>query len=238
MEQQHHILDMNKYFQRLLKHFELWAKDATSFLTVGRDLFSGEFIHDDGILRALLQGGSDGVEFWDDLTKQCLELIFGGFFVATKRLLFDRLEGGALDGKEIDTNYRMETSSVPVTNAQPERDFGMLDNLMKSRPRETTMALEGLIMCTNNKVSRWRDNLDEERKRLMVNIAMKSKKDQRKKYLQRLQEMKAKRTAKMAEVKETKERKEMGLRNEKEKLTKDLDDTGGFGIVLGKLRKI
>ena len=99
------------------------------------------------------------------------------------------------------------------------------------------MALEGLIMCTNNKVSRWRDNLDEERKWLMINIAMKSKKDQRKKYLQRLQEMKAKRTAKMAEVKETKEKKEMGLRNEKEKLTKDLDDTGGLWKSIGEIEE-
>ena len=87
MEQQHHILDMNKYFQRLLKHFELWAEDATSFLTEGRDLFGGEFIHDDGFLRALLQGGSDGVEFWDDLTKQCLELIFWGILCCNKTVI-------------------------------------------------------------------------------------------------------------------------------------------------------
>ena len=137
-------------------------------------MFVGQFIQDDGILRALLQGGSDGVQFWDDLTKQCLELILGGFCVAAKQLLFHHLEGRALDGKEIDTNDRMETSSVSVTNAQLERDFGVLDNLMRSHPRATTIALGGLIMCTNNKVSSWRDNLDEERRWLMINITMES----------------------------------------------------------------
>ena len=52
------------------------------------------------------------------LTKQILELIFGGFAVVSKRLLYDHLEGGKYFGKE--EVYEEVAKSVPSTNAQSE----------------------------------------------------------------------------------------------------------------------
>ena len=63
------------------------------------------------------------------------------------------------------------------------------------------------------------------------------KKRSKKQVLAKITRNEAKKNSKDGEIKETKEKKEMGLRNEKEKLTKYLDDAGGFGIVLEKLRK-
>ena len=54
----------------------------------------------------------------DILTKQILELIFGGFAVVSKRLLYDHLEGGKYFGKE--EVYEEVAKSVPSTNAQSE----------------------------------------------------------------------------------------------------------------------
>ena len=43
----------------------------------------------------------------------------------TKRLLFDRLEGGILDSKECDAGLRRESMSISLTDAQPEENFRM-----------------------------------------------------------------------------------------------------------------
>ena len=151
--------------------------------------------------------------------------------------MFDHLEGGALDKRENNLNFQMDTASVPITNAQPERDFGMLDNLMRNRPRATTMALEGLVMCATNKVSRWRDGLSKEKKEMMIRCSMKSKKDHRRQYLQRIEKIKEKRAEKLIEGKDLKEKKEIGLRNEKKKLTKELEGASGLWESVGEMKE-
>ena len=50
-----------------------------------------ELVHKDDVLNCLMESGKEGKEFWDEMTKQCIELIFNGFVVVTKRLLFDHL---------------------------------------------------------------------------------------------------------------------------------------------------
>ena len=228
IEKESHILDMNKHYQNLLSKFETWAEDAGIFLAGTNSPFEGDFIIKDDVYDCLMQGGSEGREFWDTMTKQCLELIFSGFVVITKRLLFDHLKGGALDGKENDEKFRKESSSASLTNAQPERDFGMIDHLMKSRPKASTIALEGLIMCINNKTSSWRDQLTPEKKAMVMELARKSKKMQRDKYLRRKEKIKLRRADRMAEAIELKERKEMEARQIREKLTKSLENDGGL----------
>ena len=126
-----------------------------------------------------MEGGNEGKEFWDEMTKQCFELIFSGFLVVTKRLLFDHLQSGVLDGKECDVGLRRVSRSVSLTISQLERDFGMLDYLMKSRPKVSTIAVEGLIMCINNNVSTWCDKLTPEKRSIVMEVARKSKKSQR-----------------------------------------------------------
>ena len=52
-----------------------------------------------------------------------------------------------------------EASNVLATNADSERDFAMLDRLMKLKPKALDIVYEGIIMFDRNKTSIWRDNL-------------------------------------------------------------------------------
>ena len=49
------------------------------------------------------------------------------------------------------------------TNVAPERDFGVLDFIMKLQPNTTDSAIEGPIMFKGNKTSDGRSNLTNER---------------------------------------------------------------------------
>ena len=100
---------------------------------------------------------SDEVKF---MLKQCPELLFVGFVSVTEKMLSDHL----VDGKYADPNedLRRESKAVPVTNANPERDFGMLDRLMKFKSKALEIVYEGMIMFTCNNTSDWRDSLSKE----------------------------------------------------------------------------
>ena len=99
------------------------------------------------------------VEF-DEMAKQCLELIFGAFVVVSKRMLHDHLSDGKLYIYIYIYIYLFFFSesliqvakSVPATNADAERDFGMLDRLMKIKPKALDIVYEGIIMFNRNKM--------------------------------------------------------------------------------------
>ena len=48
-----------------------------------------------------------------------------------------------------------ETKSVPNSNTVSERDFAKLDRLLREKPNATTIALEGLVLFSNNKTAQW-----------------------------------------------------------------------------------
>ena len=53
-----------------------------------------------------------------------------------------------------------EAKSVPTTNTLAERDFGMLDRLMRSKPKALDIVYEGIIMFKLNKTKQWRHFLN------------------------------------------------------------------------------
>ena len=71
------------------------------------------------------------------MLKQCLELIFFGGFVSISKKMEDHLHGGKYTAP--DQNLCQESVSVPTTNANPEQDFGILDRLMKLKPKALFM---------------------------------------------------------------------------------------------------
>ena len=119
------------------------GSNATEFITGNIYIFGEEVkLHnDDDILKFLFE--SKGKES-GELTSQCLEEIFCGFAAITKRMLEDHLKGGVLDTK--DDELRQQSKSVQKSNVLSERDFRMLDHLMKMKSKATDMAMEGLIM--------------------------------------------------------------------------------------------
>ena len=139
-------------------------------------------MHKDEIFECSFLSGSK--EF-DELTKQCLELIFNWFLSVTKRLLKDHLkeEDGILWQKPNNEEFREETKSVKKTNVCAERDFGMLDYQMKLKPKAIDLAIEGLIMFKANNTARWIQELSEEKRNLLMDVARKSKKIQKEKYI-------------------------------------------------------
>ena len=112
----------------------------------------------------------------DEATKQCLELIFGSLSIITKRMLQDHLEGGKYT-KPTEEMVK-ETASVGKTNTLSERNFGMVDHLMREKPYSNLITLEAIIMARTNKMSRWRDNLTPEKRSLVMKWARESVKTQ------------------------------------------------------------
>ena len=116
---------MNSYYHNRLWSFKSsWVIDAFDFMHGNVDVFKEFDIHKNKVYDYLFK--STGEEY-DNLTKQCLEVIFSGFSVLTERLLKDHLMGGNLWNKDIDEDFRKETVSVDKSNVKAERDFGMLD---------------------------------------------------------------------------------------------------------------
>ena len=61
-----------------------------------------------------------------------------------------------------------ETASVPATNVTPERDFAVLDRLMREKPNANVIALESMIIFSHNKTSVWLAHLSySEREKLL-----------------------------------------------------------------------
>ena len=73
------------------------------------------------------------------------------FEALARRLLQDHLPGGKYHNAE--KILQMETESVPTTNTISERDFGKFDRLLQEKPNATALAIEGMILHSNNKTS-------------------------------------------------------------------------------------
>ena len=104
-----------------------------------------------------------------------------GFFeVVTERMLSDHTENGKYGSENL--QLREETKSIATTNNDPEKDFGMLDHLMKLKTKALDLAYEGNIMYFRNKISEWRDKLSKEKLDKALDFAKKSKSKQKALY--------------------------------------------------------
>ena len=111
----------------------------------------------------------------NDMTKQALEIIFSGLAVVTRRMLHDHVGDGKFANGRNDQELVKETESVNTTNVETEQDFGMLDKLMKLKPKALDIVHESTIMFTRNKTSQWRGKCSEENLKKAMNFAENSK---------------------------------------------------------------
>ena len=205
-----HILDMSQNYQQLLSCFESCAENALSFMKGEVVVFDGVSTVKDRFFEKLVEPSDN----YDVLTLQALELIFFALVVKTKRMLADHLVKGKYSGSASEALVS-ETKSVAKTNVNPERDFGMLDRLMVEKPRATSLVLEGIIMFRKNQTGVWRDKLPESQKQLVMDLAQKSKVEQKKTFLARQLEIKKCRMAKRAAKAADEEQKALKLRVKK-----------------------
>uniref|UniRef100_A0A7M5XJ08 Uncharacterized protein n=1 Tax=Clytia hemisphaerica TaxID=252671 RepID=A0A7M5XJ08_9CNID len=110
-----------------------------------------------------------------------------------------------------------EARTVPTTNVSAERDFGMLDRLMKMKPKALDLALEGIIMFRVNKTQEWRDRLPPARLKEVIKMARESKKRQTEMYLKRKSDIFNSRFEKMQNAEMEKRRKAKNLLDLKER---------------------
>ena len=173
MELEKNVLDMTPHYQKMLNLFEKWANDSSDFLT-GLDSLFPELLHKDDLFYSLIKPQSD----IDEMTKQCLEMIFSSFIFVSKRMLHDHLANGKLNNPS--EELVQQAVSVPTTNADAERDFGMLDRLMKLKPKALDIVYEGIIMYNRNKTKEWRNSLSKEQLAVVTKKARCSKSLQKK----------------------------------------------------------
>ena len=158
------------------------------------------------------------------MLKQCLEIIFGGFVSITERILQDHKAGGKYTTP--DEDLRRESIAVPTTNANPERDFGILDRLMKVKLKALDLLYEGMIIFTRNNTSKWKDSLTKEKLAEVMKIARELKSNQKDLYLKRKVIIHKTRAERLQSKIAEKTQKEFALTLEKEKLTFQIEEIG------------
>jgi E1A/CREB-binding protein len=159
------------------------------------------------------------------MTQEIIQLLFSAFSVTTKRLLIDHLPGG-IHHNVTDENIIQETAGVPTTNVSPERDFAVLDRLLREKPNANLTALEAMIMFAHNKSSVWMERLTSDERAKLLDAARTLAPTLRAKFKARRQEIAARREEDVQRRVEANARKKLKAVREKEKLTKDIEKLG------------
>lgn len=125
------ILSISNVYTNLLLKFMEWSNDAQQVIEGVARIQDDMIVHLDEVFDDLLQPRPDrdinGSGSLDELTLEVLQLIFQAFSQCTKRLLHEHLPGGEFHSTSqlIDTQLVNDTSSVPLTNTAPERNFAL-----------------------------------------------------------------------------------------------------------------
>uniref|UniRef100_W5MZG7 Uncharacterized protein n=1 Tax=Lepisosteus oculatus TaxID=7918 RepID=W5MZG7_LEPOC len=225
MSKKEHVLAMNDRYQTLVSKLKDWQKDGTRLVKGQVCLYDDIEIHRGAVFDSLCECSDP--EF-DELTVQAVELILASFVKVCCKMLADHLEHGRYDEVSPDVAEKMQ--SVPKTNESCERDFGVLDTLIRIKTNATGIALEGMIMYKENRTWEWLSKLDSRKKEEVLEIARRSVKEQRATFGKRIQKIKEVRVKALSErkkvkVKDSSEENEMTL---KQQLTAELGRYGGL----------
>eukprot|EP00057_Strongylocentrotus_purpuratus_P026366 XP_011680840.1 PREDICTED: uncharacterized protein LOC105446121 [Strongylocentrotus purpuratus] len=198
-----HIATMNEHYTSMLSCFERWSDDSSEFMRGEDVLFEGKHDPLDPIFTALVTPNPE----LDPMTKQVLEVLFLTYCQVTEKMLEDHLPSGK--HSEMGEEKVKETKSVPKTNVGVERDFGMLDRLMRLKPSAGMMFVESIIMGVRNKTSEWRKGLHVTDREKLMEYARKSVKAQRDEYAERVKQLWDERAAKRKSQQEKAEEREV-----------------------------
>ena len=143
-------------------------------------------------------------------------------------MLDDHLKGGKYDSPS--EELRKETNSVSTTNTLAERNFGMLDRLIREKPNANMITYESIIMNRTNKTSQWRDKLKQEKKAKIMKWARKSVKDQYDSFKRRRALVQKIKNEKRLDKLEAKKRKEAKSLSMKESLCASISKYGGLWL--------
>ena len=220
LERNEHVSCMNEKYERMLECFSLWSEDAGDVVKGSVCMFEDVEVKRDWVYDALVHECE-----LDGMTRQILELIFTSFASKTRKMLREHLSGG--EHASMDVAKMCETESVPKTNVSVERDFGLLDFMVRMRPSAYTCTIEGVLMYRKNGTKEWLNGLGEERVNEVMECARKSVRVQRNEYVKRKAVVGALRAECVQMKKEANERKSMQERVRAEELSGELGLNGG-----------
>lgn len=82
-------------------------------------------------------------------------------------------------------DFRKESIAVPRINANPERDFRVLDTLMELKSEGLDIVNVGMIVFSRNNTSKWQNSLSKGDIAKVIMFARDSKNKQKQHYFQR-----------------------------------------------------
>ncbi|CAG2205626.1 unnamed protein product [Mytilus edulis] len=162
--------DLNDIWLVFKNSIELLSKDASELIE-GK-VFYPKFTKKDEVFNSLFIN-NDLDEELNLLTIEALQIILINFLIIIERQLSDCLPGGIFNENTegVNKDLRVESTTVATTNIVSERDFANLDRLRREKPNANTIALEGIILFSNNKTLRWLDDMNVEKKAEVFKIA-------------------------------------------------------------------
>ena len=208
------ILNLSKLYTKMKEKFDIWGEDASSLMENEAVLFAEHTNADDTVAKDLFTPSSH-----DALTQEALQLIFKSFSSTTQRLVLDHLPGGEYHSID-DPQIAAEVEFVPKTNVAPERDFAVLDRLLSEKPNASYIALESLLLYSQNKTSQWLLNKSEEEQKRLLSAARTLTSVHKANFKKRREETQQKRLQLQQERERERQRKHEKQVKEKEDLTK------------------
>ena len=211
MESNIHVLDIPKHYKVL--HTFLKTEDITGFMTGENIPFPAVKIKKDDLWAILTTPSS-----FDSLVEQILHSCFKSIELLVERVLVDLHPAEGAD--------RSQTLSVKKTNTVSERDFAMLDRLIREKPHSTILALEAHILFSNNKTSTWFVSQTPEVQEELMETARKMGRKHKKKFQERLDSIHLKRSELLKDREQAKHASEKRLLLQREKITSDMIQYG------------
>lgn len=227
IEKSNHILDLNDVWVNFKNHLEYFSVNALE-LVEGKVIYP-EFTKQDQIFDSLFCVEDEDLNV---LTIEALQIILLNFLIIVERQLFDNLPGGILNENtnEVDKDLRNQSKTVNPTNIISERDFVNFDRLWREKPNANipVIALEGMILFTNNKTMNWLHEMETEKKANIFKIAREKAPEMIKQFKMRKTEIKKQHVLLLKKRQEEKIKKEVQIQTELENISKEIQKFGGL----------
>ncbi|CAG2222466.1 unnamed protein product [Mytilus edulis] len=197
IEESKHILDLNNVWLNFYNFLDEFSKDSS-------DLLRGKVIYPDYTIKD---------EVYNSLFMDLVIIFPGGKF--------------SVDSAENFENLKNISRNVSTTNIISERDFANLDRLTREKPNANTIAVEGIILFTNNKTLQWLDSLNPDKKTEVFKIARENAPKMIKNYRKQKIVIKEKHIELLNKRKEENLRLQQNKMDELNKIRADVEKIGG-----------
>ena len=222
VEEKVHIFSLNPMWNDLKVKLDRCSKNAHEMLS-GEALLENDLSKD--VVFDTLFAETNDPEL-DLLTQECLELICCCCVTMINRQLKDQLPGGKYH--QPSTDVMEETEKCHTTNILSERDFAQMDRKVKQKQNISTIGASGVIMFMNNKTGLWLNEKTQKEQEDLISKVVHLTPERIKAYQEKRKDLLRARQDKMEKKKLDAEVQTQKKSDEKEKLTKKVEEFGGL----------